>query len=66
MIHHISLLLKDAHFGFRHLLSVCKRLNAKDSRCVINEYKRLIEDSNIDSQGFIIFGQVVTMVELRK
>ena len=65
MILLISTLIKDTQFGLIHLLSVCKRLETKVSRCVINEYKRLIEDSNIERQGFMKFGEVAPIGELR-
>ncbi len=62
----ISLLIKDSRFGFRHILSVCKRLEAKDSKRVINGYTRLVEDSNIKSQGFMKIDKVAPIGELRK
>ena len=65
MIPLISPLIKDSHFCLKHLLSVCKRLNAKVSKRLINEYKRLMEDSNIDSHGFMKFGNIMVMGELR-
>lgn len=61
----VSLLIKDSRFGFRHILSVYKRLKTKVSKRVINEYKRLVEDSNIKSQGFIKFDKVAPIGELR-
>lgn len=65
MIPFIGLLINDFHCGFRHLLSVCKRIKAKAGRRVLNEYKRLCEDINTDSQGFIKFGRVADVGELR-
>lgn len=50
MIALFSPLIKDSHFCLKHLLSVCKRLKAKVSKRLINEYKRLVEDNTIDSQ----------------
>ena len=58
-------LIKDSHFCLNHLLGVCKRLKAKVSKRLINEFKRLVEDSNIDSQGFMKFGNIMVMGELR-
>ena len=55
MIPLVSPLIKDAHFGFRHVLSVCKRLMTEVARSVLNGYKRLVKDSNIDNQGFMEF-----------
>ncbi len=55
MIPLISPLIKDSHFCSKHLFSVCKRLEAKVSKRLIKEYKRLVEDSNVDSQGFMKF-----------
>lgn len=49
----------------KHLLSVCKRLEAKGSKRLKNEYKRLVEDSKFDSQGFMKFGNLAGMGELR-
>ncbi len=65
MIPLISPLIKDSHFCLKHLLSVCKRLKAKISKRLINEYKRLVKDSNIDSQGFMKFGDIAAMGEVR-
>ena len=65
MIPLISPLVKDSHFCLIHFLSVCKRLDAKVSKRLINEYKRLVEDSNIDRQGFMEIGNIVVMGELR-
>ena len=61
----ISPFIKDSHFCLKHLLIVCKGLKAKVSKRLINKYKRLVEDSNIDSQGFMKFGNIVSMGELR-
>lgn len=51
--------------GVKHFLSVYKRLKTKVSKRVINEYKRLVEDSNIKSQGFMKFDKVAPIGELR-
>ena len=58
MIPLISPLIKDSHFCLKHLLSVCKLLKVKVS-------KRLVEDSNIDSQGFMKFDIIEFMGEMR-
>lgn len=65
MIPLISPFIKDSHFYLKHLLSVCKRLKAKVSKRLIYDYKRLVEDSNIDSQGFMKFGNIADMGEVR-
>ena len=58
-------LMRKAHLGVKHFLSVYKRLKTKVSKGVINEYKRLVEDSNIKSQGFMKFDKVAPIGELR-
>lgn len=65
MMTFISPLIKDSCFGFRHVLSVCKRLKVNVSNRLINEYKRFAEDSNIESQGFMKFGEVAPKGEVR-
>ena len=65
MIPFIIPLIKDSHFCSQHILSVCKRLEAKGSKRLKNEYKRLVEDSKFDSQGFMKFGNLAGMGELR-
>ncbi len=65
MIPLISPLIKDPHLCLKHLLSDCKCLIAKVSNRLINEYKRFEEDSTIDSQGFMKFGNIVAIGELR-
>ena len=65
MIPLISPFIKDSHFCLKHLLNVCKRLKAKVSKRLINEYNRLVEDSNIASQRFMKFGNIAAMGEVR-
>ena len=65
MISLISPLNIDSYLGFRHILSGWKRLKAQVFKCVINEYKRLVEDSNIKSQGVMKFDKVAPIGELR-
>ncbi|MBK8109933.1 MAG: hypothetical protein IPK46_06145 [Saprospiraceae bacterium] len=61
----IGPLIIDFHFGFRHVLSVCKRLKAKVFKRVVNEYKRLIKYSNIENNGFMEFDTVAPIGGLR-
>lgn len=39
----------SASYGIR-LINVFTRLNTKVGRCLLNEYRRLLEDINIDNQ----------------
>lgn len=66
MIPLIGLLIKDTHFGFRHLLSVYNRLKVNVSNRLINEYKRFVEDKYTENQEFMKFGEVAPIGELRK
>lgn len=66
MIAFYSSLMTKGHFDVRHFLSVDKRLKIKVSKLVINEYKRLVEDKNIENQGFMEFDKVSPIGELRK
>ncbi|HMT77064.1 MAG TPA: hypothetical protein PKA44_05085 [Saprospiraceae bacterium] len=66
MIPLISPLIFDSYLGFRRVLSVCKRLKTEVDKSVLNGYKRLVKDSNIDNQGFMEFGTVAPMGELRE
>jgi len=65
MIPLISALNIDSYLGFRHILNVCKRLKAEVARRVLNGYKRLVKDSNIDNHGFMEFDTVAPIGELR-
>lgn len=60
-----SLLMKEAHFGLRHLLSVYKRLKTKVSKHLINEFKRLDEVKVLENQLFTKIIRTVTIGELR-
>lgn len=40
------------------MLNVCKRLKTEVARRVLNRYKRLVKESNIDNQGFMEFDAV--------
>ncbi len=65
MIPLISPLNVDSYLGFRCILSVCKRLKTEVARRVLNGYKCLVKDSNIDDQGFMEFDTVAPIGELR-
>lgn len=65
MLPFCCLLKKEAHFDFRHLLSVYKRLKTKVSKHIINEYKRLDGVIVFKNQGFVKIIKTVAIVELR-
>ena len=48
------------------LISVFTHLNTKVYRCLLNEYKRLIEDVVIGNQGVVKILRVAAIRELRK
>ncbi len=41
------------------MLNVCKRLMTEVARSLLNGYKCLVKDSNIDNQGFMEFDIIV-------
>ena len=65
MIALIIPLIIDSFLGFRPMLNVCIRLRAEVTRRVLNGYKRLVKDSNIDNHGFMEFDTVAPIGELR-
>lgn len=65
MFQFCGLLMKEAHFGFRHLLSVYKRLKSKGSKHLINEFKRLDEVKVFENQLFTKIIRTVAIGELR-
>jgi len=64
MISLISPLNIDSYLGFRHILSGWKRLKAQVFKCVINEYKRLVEVMIFDNQLFMKIIQVTAKGEV--
>ena len=57
-------LMRKAHLGVKHFLSVYKRLKTKVSKRVINEYKRLVEVMIFDNQLFMKIIQVTAKGEV--
>ena len=57
---------KGYHLEYNLHINIYNRLNTKVCKRVLNGYKRLVKDSNIDNQGFMEFGTVAPMGELRE
>lgn len=66
MIPLISPLIVDSYLGFKHILSGCKRLKAQVSKCIIDEYKRLVEVMISENLFFMIIFRVEPIGEMRE
>lgn len=53
IIPYTSSLNSDCSFGGNHLLNGCKRLKEKVSKCVKDEYKRLMKGVGIHNQDIV-------------